>query len=196
MNFGIRKLCVIFTEGETDHIFYQYLIDLYRKKNPKIEMEIVRHNIKGITRFQNKLLCCYKNDIAIKYSNYEHYIFLTYDTDVFEYSANPPVNWQKLEKKLLLEGVKGVFHIKAERSIEDWFLIDKEGICKNLRIPLNTKISGDSGFKKINSLFKKANKVYSKGKESTEVISKLDIEKIRNKVSNQLKDLENFLGIN
>jgi len=70
-----KKLCLIFTEGETDQIFYKHLIEFYRKINLKIEHEIVIKNIKGIGNYRNKLLGCYKNDIMVKYSEYEHYIF-------------------------------------------------------------------------------------------------------------------------
>lgn len=86
-----------------------------------------------------------------------------YDADVFEYSAKPPVNWNKLEKSLKELGAFEVNHIKVKQMLEDWLLIDKEGICSYLKIKVPKDLKGRTGYEKIKKLFKTADKVYQKG---------------------------------
>ena len=61
-------------------------------------------------------------------------------------------------------GAEKVVHIKAKHSIEDWFLLDKEGLFRYLRLPDITRTCNGTGIKTIETLFKKGGKVYIKGR--------------------------------
>ena len=56
--------------------------------------------------------------------------------------SKPPINWSEVEAAFKENGVRNVIHIRAERSIEDWFLLDVDGIISFLRLSKKTKVSG------------------------------------------------------
>ena len=102
--------------------------------------------------------------------------FLCYDTDVFECSSNPPVNWKNVELILKKLGASNVIHIKAERCIEDVFLIDAQGVCNFLKITYSRKIYGQNGVEKMQNLFNKGNRIYQKGYACNGLIDNLNME--------------------
>lgn len=176
---GSRKKCiVIYTEGETECEFYDKILDELKRIN-KIDRfnvdKIIKQCLKGITKFDKKLLKKFEYDIKTKYSEYEIIVFLCYDTDVFDFNAKPPVNWNDVDTKLKILGAKEVYHIKAERCIEDIFLIDTIGICKYLNISQVKKINGQNGVEKMKNLFMKGNRIYQKGFSCEGFINVLDI---------------------
>ena len=99
------KLVVLFVEGDTEAEFYKLLINYYREKsnNPFPEVKII--NLKGIGRFEARVISKLKNEILKdkKYKGLEISVFCCYDTDVFELAKKPPTNWTKVRK-----GVKGL----------------------------------------------------------------------------------------
>ena len=95
----------------------------------------------------------------------------------------------------LNSGVQNVIHIKAQHSIEDWFLLDADGIISFLRLPKNTKISGANGYDKLRKLFKLKDKMYFKGMKSNGMVQRLDIDKIVQHIHNELDPLYKELGI-
>ena len=122
-------------------------------------------------------------------------IVLCSDTDVFDFSQKPPIRWDEIKKELLDNGALKIIHVQAKRSIEDWFLYDVEGILRFLRLSKTTKVSGKSGYDKLQCLYKQAQKVYFKGIQSNGMIGRLDIEKIANAVKDQLNPLYEALGV-
>ncbi len=56
-----------------------------------------------------------------------------------------------------------MLHIKAEKSIEDWFLVDKEGIKTFLKLSSDVIPQGSSGYEKLKYLFKKQIRYMRKG---------------------------------
>lgn len=96
---------------------------------------------------------------------------------------------------MLESGAAKVIHVEARHCIEDWFLYDTDGIISFLRLNKNTKVSGKSGYEKIQRLYKQANKVYYKGIKSNGMIERLDIEKIAAAVKDQLYPLYMALGV-
>lgn len=174
-----RKKCVvIYTEGETEYEFYGKLLEELKRIN-KIDRfnvdKIIKQCLKGITKFDKKLLNKFEYEIMTKYSEYEIVIFLCYDTDFFEFNANPSVNWRDVDTKLKRLGAKEVYHIEAEKCIEDIFLIDIVGICKYLNIPHVKRINGQNGVEKMNNLFLRGNRIYQKGFACEGFINALDI---------------------
>ncbi len=187
-------LIVIFTEGETDKIFYNYLIKhLGKSENVKVRI----HNLESITNYKSKAYRKLKNNILPKYQDFEIVVFLTYDTDVFELSAKPPINWKQVENDIKSLGINQIYHIKAKNSIEDWFLFDIQGICKFLKINIKNcpkKFAGKNGIEKISKLFKRANKIYMKGKYVDNFIEYLNFNKIYPYIKNEISELEKKLS--
>ena len=70
-----------------------------------------------------------------------------------------------------------------------------DGIIAFLHLSKKVKISGNDGYDKLQSLYKQANKVYYKGRKSNGLIERLDIEKIANRVKDQLEPLYRALGV-
>ena len=176
---GSKKKCiVIYTEGETECEFYDKLLDELKKINQidKFNVDkIIKQCLKGITKFDKKLLKKFEYDIKTKYKDYEIIVFLCYDTDVFDFKAKPPVNWDGVDVKLKRLGAKEVYHIKAEKCIEDIFLIDTVGICKYLNIPQVKRVNGQNGVEKMKNLFMRGNRIYQKGFFCEGFINSLDI---------------------
>lgn len=173
-----KKCIVIYTEGETECEFYDKLLDELKRINQIDRFnvdKIIKQCLKGITKFDKKLLKKFEYEIKAKYSDYEIIVFLCYDTDVFDFNAKPLVNWNDVDAKLKRLGAKEIHHIKAEKCIEDIFLIDIIGICKYLNIPQVKRVNGQNGVEKMKNLFMRGNRIYQKGFSCEGFINALDI---------------------
>lgn len=184
-------VCIIFAEGETDVYFYKYLICYLRNKNKKGQANVEIKNLKGVSNFSSKASSKYKNEIKVKYPDdeYKHYVFLAYDTDIFVFAKKPSVNWNNVERKLTDEGADHVVHLKAEKMIEDWLILDIQGICKFLKIKVPKQLKGQSGLEKMQYLYRAANRTYQKGYKADNLIKSLDIGKIYQHLKPTLKPL-------
>lgn len=154
-----------------------------------LECKIVIKSFHGVGKFKNKAVNVFKKKILKDNPDAEFTVLLCMDTDVFELSSKPPFDPKELKELLLGLGAEKVEFIKAKKCIEDWFLIDMPGVLKYLKLPKSTKVTGNTGTKKLENLFKKGNKIYIKGKKSEGFIKALDIEKIIKERSNELKPL-------
>lgn len=167
---------VIFVEGETEEKFYKRFFKNYENFN-SVDYKIF--NISGIGNFKKDALRKFINlrDKNIKQKLCFNYIvILCYDSDVFERSRKPPVDFKVVQNELKKQGVENIIHFKAIKCIEDLFLSDSENIFKFLKIkPCN--ISGKDGIEKIKNLYKKVNKIYIKGK-TCDLVDYLDVNKI------------------
>jgi hypothetical protein len=139
MNKGIA----IFVAGDTEVEFYKKLIEnirpLCNERKFNLSKVIIR-NLKGIGNYKNRACRIFTNDIRSNNPGISFRVFLCYDTDVFEFSKKPPVKWKDVEKILIENGAEKVVHIKAKKSIEDWFLIDLTGVCRYLRLSSNSSL--------------------------------------------------------
>lgn len=135
-----KSIVCIYTEGETDKVFYDKLLDFMKSKSNKNQFivdEIKKANISGIGNFKTKLVNKFNKEINInKYKNYKKIVVLCYDEDVFDLvHQTPPVDRKQLEKELRDKGANDVIHLVAKKSIEDVFLIDIDNILKSLSLP-------------------------------------------------------------
>lgn len=195
----MSKCLVLFVEGETEVEFYRQAVATARRSHPQgvLDTSIEYKCIKGIGGFKNEVSRKFIKDIKPRYERDCIFtVALCRDTDVFELSQKPFVKWDAVEKDLLENGVSKVIHVEARHSIEDWFLYDPAGILSFLRLSKKTKISGKSGYDKLQRLYRQANKVYYKGRKSNGLIEHLDIAKIADAVKDQLNPLYEALGIN
>lgn len=188
---------LIYVEGDTEVAFYNALVQALKPENATSNRyhKIIFRNAKGIGNFQSKVARVFKNQVLRDHPEFIFDVALCYDTDVFEYARKPPIDWRLVEKDLVYEGAINVYHIKAKKSIEDWFLMDYPGVLKYLRLPPETRLPNGDGIQKIQSLFKKANKPYVKGSNLEGFIDQLDIDKIIAGARKELKPLIRGLSI-
>lgn len=194
----MSKCLVIFVEGDTEVAFYKQIVANAKKQHPigKFDTSIEYRNVKGVGGFKSIALRKFVKEIQPKYENdCEFTVVLCSDTDVFDFAPKPPIKWNEVKKELMEHGASEIIHIEARRSIEDWFLYDFEGIKRFLRLGKNVRVSGTSGYDKLQRLYKQANKVYYKGIKSNGMIERLDIDKIVANVKSQLKPLYKALGV-
>lgn len=192
-----EKVVVIFIEGDTEEEFYKILIQEIRNKaGGLLPCKVEIKNVKGVGHYKSKVSRVFQKKIKPEYPNAQFDIFLSYDTDVFTLDQKPPVNWDEVDQTLTGLGAKTVCHIEAQKSIEDWFLYDIEGIRAFLKLSRKTKLTGYQGTKGLQDLFKKANRTYVKGNNSTGLVQNLDFKKIFPKICPEIKSLCNVLGLN
>lgn len=191
-NYGV----IIFVEGDTEVEFYKFLIEWLKRHGYKSKTKgpVIIKNLHGIGGFKRIALRYYLNKILPKQVNTKFYVVLAYDTDVFEYSNQPPVNWKKVDKAFRAYGALDVIHVEQQYMIEDWFLLDSKGLCKHLGLPLNTVVpAGKDANERMQKLFYKANKLYYKGHYTKRFLDELDIGLIYNKLKPELKPFVEIL---
>lgn len=194
----MKKYVVLYVEGETDAEFYKSLKEIIKKKIPGRKFKVDGLDvvcIKGIAKFSTKLLSKFKTEVMEKHFGEEIIVFLCYDSDVFKYGVHPPVNREKLEKDLYDAGASKVNHLIAKDNIEDWFMIDEQGVLKFLRLNKKTKINGSNGLEKIEYLFKKVNRVYQKGSKVEGFVNALNMDKICSTICSEISELCIELGV-
>ena len=115
-----KKGVIFFVEGDTEIEFYKKLVKYLHDKIGKFKIDkILFENIKGITNYKNKIIRIFSKRTVIEYPNYDFFVFLCYDTDVFEFEKHPKINWSEIELLLKKNGASRVEKIKAQKSIED-----------------------------------------------------------------------------
>ena len=75
---------------------------------------------------KSKVLRTFRKSIIPQYPGYEYHVILSYDSDVFEFSRKPLVDWDSVVKELKQSGVSDAEQVKAVRPAEDWFLYETE----------------------------------------------------------------------
>ena len=194
----MKRGIVFFVEGDTEVAFYKQLMAEMHKLCPGQRFavdQIVYKNLQGISRYDKHALRVFKQDIKMRYDECNFTVVLCYDTDVFEFTPNPPVNWENVDRMLRAAGADRVIHLKAKYSIEDWFLLDMTGVCSYLKLPKNTKVQNKRGLKTLQELFRKKNRVYIKGSNAADFIQSLDVCKIMCCLCKELKPLCRILGV-
>ena len=195
----MKKCVVIYTEGETDEKFYDKVLNTIKNKIPDkiFKVDALKKScITGIAKFQKKLVNKFVKEIVRKYSkDHEIIVFLCYDTDVFQFGAHPPVDRAMLEADLRRNGASDVVHIKANRTIEDFFIYDIDGIANFLKIQKPKNLKGSTGLEKLEKLFLKANRIYQKGHKCSGFIESLDMDIIFPKICNEIRPLCVQLGL-
>lgn len=184
---------VVFVEGATEVVFYQALIYYLSKIRVSKISNYKIINAKGIGRFESKVPAKFKNEIVPKHQDCKIAVCCCYDTDVFKFKSKPPINWDRVIRKLKENGASDVKLVKAKKMIEDWFLKDLDGLCTFLKIKKPRKINGSNGNQKMIALFKRSGKVYQKGTYCYKFIENLNLELIYNRVKTELIQLDKLL---
>lgn len=194
-----KTLALIFVEGDTEVDFYNKMKEHLRHKlGGKLACEVKIHNLKGVGQYQNTAQRIFEKRIKVDYppEEYRYHVFLCYDTDVFEYAKKPPVDWSKVIKMLKELGAHEVLRVEAKTSIEDWFLLDIEGLRSFLKIPRKVKLSGYKGQNGLRQLFLKANRTYIKGIRCAGLVDALDMNVIFPEICGQIHTICETAGMN
>ena len=194
----MNNIVVLFVEGETDKLFYEQLIRELRKTNQenfRQDIEIIIRNVKGIGQYKHKVSRVIKSEIKRNNPHCHCCAILCHDTDVFEFSSKPPFKWSEVITELKKSGVDKVKFVKASHSIEDWLLIDSNGVLNSLKLPQqkNKVNRSNSGLKELERLFKQAGKTYIKGRQCEGLIESLNMTKILSSIFDDLKAIHEEL---
>lgn len=199
INNGISFIC----EGETELVFYQYLIDYfcteavnkvddytinttdigeeYRLISANDRHNIIKMNcVSTISQITNSEQWinneCFKSCPNIPWT-----IFLCYDTDSYldditQFYEN---DW-KVFRENISESYENVtiVDLAASAEIEDVFLLDSVGIACYLNADIIEIPSTGRGKSKLKSIFRKNGKIYHEGMRAEKLISSLDFKVI------------------
>lgn len=189
-----ETIVTVFVEGDTEVDFYKKLIAYLREKNGgRLHCKVDVRNVKGVGRYQNKVCRIFENSVKKQYPGHNYKVVLCYDSDVFEFSRKPPVDWDEVTKALHEKGADDVRLVKAVTSIEDWFLYDIEGLRKFLKLPKKFKMIGYKGQKGLAQLFLKAKKTYIKGVRCNGLIEALDLDVIIPNIESEIANISELL---
>ena len=197
---GPDKVVVLFVEGETEEEFYSAIIKRLREINKgRLDCYIEVQALKGIGNFKRKAERILSKGILRneKYRNLHTNVVLCYDSDVFDRDKNRvKINWKDIEKGLKENGATSVSHVKAVKSIEDWFLIDEAGIKKFLGLSKTANISNIKGLEGLQKLFATNGKSYIKGTRCKGLVNALDVSFILSNMCSQIMPICLELNIN
>lgn len=187
-----NNIVVLFVEGETDKLFYERLVrELREEKQEKFrrDIEIIIKNVKGVGQYKRKVARVIKSEIKRDNPHCHCCAILCHDTDVFEFSSKPPFKWSEVVAELKKSGVDKVKFVRASHSIEDWLLIDGDGVLDFLKLSKqkNKVNRSNSGLKELERLFRQAGRTYIKGKRCEGLIESLDMRKIVVSILGDLK---------
>lgn len=185
---------MVFLEGSSNKVFIQRYLDYLGEKYGRApDTRLIKIiSLNGIGNYKAKAIRNLKHEFIPNNTDYSIIAVCLYDTDVFEWSPNPPCDWLEIEKALYDNGISNAVLIKAKHHIEDWFLKDIQSICRYLGIKIRKSVSGNNGVDKMKKLFNEANRIYSKG-ETDHFIYCLNINQIAKEIDQELGKLEKLL---
>lgn len=204
----MSKHILFFLEGATEVEFYKRVQRRMRDKTglgrfPK-GVFVTTFNLEGIGNYFNKKIISRIKDY--KKQHFEEgdtiIVFLCYDLDVFsdkQFQNKKTIN--NVVDNIKKLKVDEVYPIKADRSIEDWFLIDKDGWVKylsdnskNLLKKLENKDL--NGIRIIEDVLKKyKHETYVKGNRVEAFLDFLDVELIMCSKCSTIKIICDHVGV-
>ena len=190
----VKTVVVIFVEGETDKEFYQKLVKYIRdKRGGRLHCKVKYKNLKGVGNYKKNIANYLDQEVRANYPKATINAALCYDTDVFQTGKKPRVDWKAVNRALWIIGIKKIIHVKAVKSIEDWFLYDLDGLRARLKLSETVKIKQHGGLKEIQRLFRRAGETYIKGEKCKNLIKKLNFDVILPKIAREINGLIDIL---
>lgn len=185
-------------EGPTEDIFYETLLYHFSGRHPSYNLhtlDIVDSDIDALVSEgpdQAIVICRYTlgsitnisqagpwftNRCKKQFPGIPWTIFLCYDTDSYK---NPITkfhegDWARLRRKL--QG-NSIIDLAAQAEIEDLFMLDTEGICLFLGVPVQDIPNSGKGKRKLKNFFNTFRKSYHEGERAQNLISSLDMDTI------------------
>ena len=212
---------IFLVEGDTEVEFYGKVRQLLLQQYSNNKYEFLKPiNIKGIGNYKSNASRQFANEKdkflkskALKNNRkqkkseeiennvkFVFHAFMCIDNDVLDsttkpakFRQNPPINEEETKKSI--EAKNGIPHfIKAVQCIEDWFLEDKNGIIKYLKLSKMPKLDNNkSGADNLKFVFSKGHKLYTKGTKSVGFIDCLNISMILQNHSDNFQELINLI---
>jgi hypothetical protein len=192
----IRRGLLIFVESSLELAFYRSVVLTIQGQKKSLMAEdplIIYKIINRIGNHQNSAIRIYQKQVSIDYPETPFDVILCHDSSIYKFSPKPPTDWKLVESDLKVAGVQHVDHIIANKSIEDWLLIDYPGVLNFLNLPLDTILPEGDGITKFKCLYNKTNNVYVRDSESDALVQYLDINKITSMIHKQLRPLINLI---
>lgn len=197
----MSQYALLLVEGATEESFYHNIVSELRNINNGSfdEIKIKIKNLKGIGNYKCDAVNFFNRyKISEKITKDDLItVFLCYDKDVFSQpSKMPPVDMRSVAKALKEAGATNVIRIVASASIEDWFIIDKQGLKNYFGSRIRDKELVGVGQVVIKNLMKKyKHTVYIKGQRVEGFLSKLNIRTIMSSNCKNIKPLCKTLHI-
>ncbi|MBQ9240361.1 MAG: hypothetical protein IJ164_03360 [Duodenibacillus sp.] len=188
-----KTIVVLFLEGATEVEFYKKLVTWVRAQQPDAGCRVDFFDLSGVGEYAKKAGRIFEKRVKPKYRDARIKVGLCYDSDVFEFSQHPPVDWDVVVKNLKERGAAEVLQIVAKTSIEDWFLKDPHGLRKFLRLSQKTRVENFRGCKGLQELFRKAGKVYVKGSSCKGLVEHLDMSVIAPAIAEEINIIKGML---
>lgn len=204
----MSKHILFFLEGATEVEFYNKVLAIMRTKTamgrfPK-NVFVKTFNLEGIGNYFNKKIISKINDYKkLHFKEGDTIIaFLCYDFDVFsnkQFQNKKTIN--NVVDSIRKMKVNEVYCVMANRSIEDWFLIDKEGWTNYLSDRSNNllkKLENKDlkGTQIIEEVLKKyKHETYVKGNRVEKFLDFLDIELIMCSQCGSIKIICDKVGV-
>ncbi len=197
----MNHYALLLVEGSTEEAFYRNVLSQLRNINnssfDKIRIKI--KNLKGVGNYKRDAVNSLKRYIISEKIKDDDTttVFLCYDKDVFSQPSKiPPVNMRNVANALKAAGATKVISIVASASIEDWFIVDRQGLKKYFGSKIPDKELVGIGQEIIKNLMKKyKHTVYIKGQRVEGFLSKLDIRTIMGSNCRDIKPLCKTLHI-
>ena len=175
MSYEFTKGIAFILEGATEKVFYRSFLQWLAENNEgysfdKIENTdigeiafewksgdesvLIKFNIVGAVTQVIHSGKWFANTCTKKYKIPWH-VFLCYDTDSPDKDISKfyEDDWKLLRDELKKAKAKEIVDLAASADIEDVMLVDLEGICKYLGIPIPTELKGRKGKAKMKALY-------------------------------------------
>lgn len=148
---------LFYEEGYAETLLYKKIIE-WCITNSNKKYKIKHKNLKGEGNTQ-QIPNFYKINILPERTPYT--VFFCYDIDVSKrpIGRKPSIRWNNAKRQLKELGVKKIFEIKQDPSIEQLLLKDLPGILRYLGLPESVKVVG-KGDEALKWLYGQAGKVY------------------------------------
>lgn len=202
MSCEFTKGIAFILEGATEKVFYRSFLQWLAENNEgcsfdKIENTdigeiafewksgdesvLIKFNIVGAVTQLIHSGKWFANTCARKYK-IPWQVFLCYDTDSPDKDISKfyEDDWKLLRDELKKAKAKEIVDLAASADIEDVMLVDLEGICKYLGIPVPTELKGRKGKAKMKALYRSCGNTYHEGEKSADMVESLDFYKIIN----------------
>ncbi len=202
-------------EGTTEKVFYTSFLRWLAKRNDECSFTkaeppdigevmyqwnlgeaaiLIKFNVVGTVTQITHSGKWFANTCVKKYEIPWH-VFLCYDTDSPENNISKfyEDDWKLLREELTKAKAEKITDLAASADIEDVMLVDLEGICRYLEIPIPRELKGRKGKAKMKALFRSCGRTYHEGEKSLDMIERLDFRKIIEKGPLNLKALESSI---
>lgn len=182
----MKKLVLLY-EGDTELEFYRRLLQIVRVIKRK-DFLFGKKNLRSSSGINHRVReqlseVIYKN----KDKNHSLVVLIVHDRDGGK-EKESSLNLEKIRSEFQIDknNVKHIMEIVATKHLESWFFYDLDGIYDFAGVPVKkrnyTKYSNphSQGHSVVSAICRSNGKDYQKGKRASELIEKLNLEKIYN----------------